>query len=224
MKKVILFLTIGFFWYSLGWAQQNDSKKEAIFEVQKVDSTAIVNQFGMNLTPLLVQLIPLNRGTTRTGPYGFSYNRVNAKNKFFRLGLGVLINDEDLNNSHLNLRIGGGKIRKISEKWHLTTGWDFVIFGGSFNVPSSNEDDDGGIGFGPFMGLQYYLTKDISLSTESFLFMGTTVNTPVTFRVIPPVSLFVNINFVATPKKRFRNRNRSIQNMEEDSKPFIERN
>ncbi len=232
MKKGILFLMMGFFWYSLSWAQSSNKETEPIFDIHKTDSTMAVNQFGMNISPLLIQVLPFNRSSGRTGPYGFSYSRINAKNKFFRLGIGVFINDNDLDNSHLNLRIGGGKIRQISEKLHFTTGWDFIAFGGSFNVPNSSlDDDDGGVGFGPFMGIQYYLTSHLSFSTESFLYIGTSSNAGFTLRVIPPIAVFVQIDFVAPPKKkRFRRdkRNRKTRNKLKKkeinpSKPFIEK-
>ena len=229
MKKITLFLVLCFFCCSLSWAQKN-KKQEPIFEIHKTDSTRFINQFGMNISPLLIQIMPLNRGSVRTGPYGFSYTRINHKNKVFRMGLGVFINDFDTDNSHLNLRIGGGKIRKVGERWHLMTGWDFNIFGGSFNIPRSGDnDDDGGIGFGPYMGLQYYLTQNVCFSTESFLFMGTTSNTPVTFRVIPPIAIFVHINFVGTRrqnlgKRNFKTQQKRVRKKEKksESKSFIE--
>lgn len=209
IKKHILLLVITCCWYSLSLAQNTAQKKQVspIFHQLVEDSTSVIHQYGMNISPLLIQVLPLNRGSNRTGPYGFSYTRINRKNKIFRLGLGIFVDEFDEDNSHINLRIGGGKLRKISEKWHLMTGWDLMIFAGSFNTPSTENSDDGGIGFGPYMGIQYYLTSNISLSTESRLFMGTSVNSGVTFRVIPPISVFVNVNF----KGRSRNRNQTTK-------------
>ncbi|MGB0932075.1 MAG: hypothetical protein ACPGVB_14930 [Chitinophagales bacterium] len=217
MKKVVIFLLIGlgFFGASSAWAQQSNPKTEAVFEVLRQDSSLIINQFGMNLSPLLLQLIPLNRGTRLTGPYGFSYNRVNTKNRMFRLGLGVFIDDDFFGESHLNLRIGFGKLRKISKKWHLTTGWDFIAFAGSLNIPNENNNfEDAGIGFGPVMGLQFYPTPNISLGTESFLFIGTTDSSPVALRVIPPLAVFIHINFTSISPKSIREARRTERNQQ----------
>ncbi len=203
MKRCILLLVIACCSYSLSLAQNTNQKKQIkpVFNELDEGSVRVINQYGMNISPLLIQILPLNRGSSRTGPYGFSFTRINRKNKIFRMGLGIFVDEFDEDNSHINLRIGGGKLRAINEKWHLMTGWDLMIFAGSFNTPSSENADDGGIGFGPFMSIQYYLSSNISLSTESRLFMGTSVNSGVTFRVIPPISVLLNVNFTG------RNRN-----------------
>lgn len=213
-------LVMGLFGFLQGaWAQTPTQKNAGpIFEALQNDSSLVMNQYGMNLSPLLLQLIPLNRGSRLTGPYGFSYSSINQKNKVFRLGLGAFI-DEDFDNSHINLRIGFGKLRKLSERLHLTTGWDFIVFAGSLNIPNENENfEDAGIGIGPMMGLQYYLLPNISLGTESFFFMGTTDSSPVAFRVIPPLAVFVHVNFTRTSAKsiRLQRKNQLIKNREEN--------
>jgi len=228
MNRIILFLVIGFFSYSLSWAQIVKKKNaEPIFAAHLEDSTMVVKQFGMNISPLLVQLIPLNRGTIRTGPYGFNYARINHKNKIFRLGLGAWIDDFD-NDSHLNLRIGFGKLRKISKKWHLMTGWDLMAFGGNLNLPASDNLDDAGIGIAPFMGVQYYLIPNVCVGTEGSFFMGITANTPVAFRVLSPVGVFVHVNFAGEASQQSKRRARLKEERlkrkygyDYSSKPFI---
>ncbi|MFK7908449.1 MAG: hypothetical protein AB8B69_25180 [Chitinophagales bacterium] len=228
MNRIILFLVIGFFSYSLSWAQIVKKKNaEPIFAVHLEDSTMMVKQFGMNISPLLVQLIPLNRGTIRTGPYGFNYASINHKNKVFRLGLGAWIDDFE-NDSHLNLRIGIGKLRKISEKWHLMTGWDLMAFGGNLNLPESGTLDDGGIGIAPFMGIQYYVIPNVCVGTEGAFFMGITANTPLSFRALPPVGVFVHVNFAGEANEQSKRRAKLKEERlkrryghDYNSKPFI---
>lgn len=232
MNRIVLFLVIGFFSYSLSWAQIIQKKEgEPIFDIHLEDSTKVVRQFGMNMSPLLVQLIPLNRGTVRTGPYGFNYARINYRNRVFRLGLGAWIDDFS-DDSNLNLRIGFGKLRKISEKFHLMTGWDFMAFGGNLNLPASNDLDEAGLGIAPFMGVQYYLLPNVCIGTEGSFFMGITSNTPISFRALPPVGVFVHVNFAGSSKQQFKRQTR-LRNQDErlkrrygdgyDSKPYIKK-
>ncbi len=156
-------------------------------------------QFSMNITPLLVQLIPLNRSSIRTGPYNFFYKKIGKRGRGFRAAIGMNINDEIEDDSHLNIKIGWERMRKVNSKWRYSRGVDLVVFGGSFNTPSiNNNSDDFGIGIGFSLGFEYLFSEYISLSTEATWVTGASGNSGFFTQVIPPVSVYFNVSL---PKK-----------------------
>lgn len=157
-----------------------------------------LTQFGMNVTPLLMQLLPLNRGTNRTGPIDLLFKRINNQTLWaFRLAAGVNIDVEDEINSHVNLRLGFEKRIDVGKNMYMQTGMDVVGFAGSFNTPAEQISDNTqvGIGIAPILGFEYNITQNISLSTETALFIGTATEAPFYVHVISPTSVFLNVRF-----------------------------
>lgn len=168
--------------------------------------------FCMNITPLLNSLIPFQTPTTRVGPYNFVYKRY-LNNTAFRMGLGLRLvptpgfNDPNRALNHFNARIGFEKRRQLYKNLYYTGGLDAVGFVNSFNLPGTLAQtpnpfgfvsDDGGVGLGATMGLEYFLLPQLSISTEAMFFVGFRTNTGIGLEMIPPVSIFVNAHL---PKK-----------------------
>lgn len=154
---------------------------------------------GLNTTPLLVQLIPFNRSNPMVvGPYFISTRSYSKKNKAFRFGFGWDLQFSDfgdgLEQNHFNLRLGYDKRRDLSRRWSYTTGMDFVISGGDFNIPGDKQADSGFLGLGGHWGVDYFINQNISLSTELMLLVGLeTNNGDLNLRFIPPVAINLNL-------------------------------
>lgn len=156
-------------------------------------------QLSMNMTPLLVQLLPLNRSGVRTGPYNFIFKRIGRKGRGLKMAMGMNINLDNEDENHLNIQIGGERVKKVNDKWRYSRGISLIAYVGSFNTPSiSNDNSDVGVGAGFTMGIEYLFSEHISLSTEGMWAIGTNSNDGFFTQVIPPISIFFNVNL---PKK-----------------------
>ncbi len=166
---------------------------------------------GMNMTPLLVQLIPFNRSNPKfTGPFYISARKYTKGDKAYRFGFGLDIDpngDEEAIEAFLNLRFGWQKQKVISGRWSYYGGLDAMLIGGDLNLPEDKPEETGALGFAPIWGFEYALTEHVRLSTELALFLGIGFGdfggVP-KFEFIPPVSIF--LNFKLPPKKKKRKR------------------
>ena len=173
--------------------------------VEKVKPPKSV-EYGLNMTALILEFVPLiNRTTGRTGPYSFSYKKFRGE-KGFRMGLGAHIDpnepfniSEPLNN--INLRIGYERRKDISKHWRYSRGMDLAAFAGNLNSPIGNigsstnsGNDEGGIGLGFTLGVEYLILPNLSISTEGMLFAGIASSGPI-LNFVPPVSIFLNAKF-----------------------------
>lgn len=164
---------------------------------------------GINMTPLLVQLIPFNRSNPKfTGPFYFSTRKYTKGDRAYRFGLGLDIDpngDEDAIEAFLNLRFGWQKQKVISGRWSYYGGLDLMLIGGDLNIPEDKAEETGALGFAPIWGFEYALTEHVRLSTELALFLGIGFGDfggAPKFEFIPPVSIF--LNFKLPPKKKKR--------------------
>jgi len=162
---------------------------------------------GLNMTPLLVQLIPFNRSNPNlTGPYSLNYRSFRG-NSAFRFGLGAFV-DEDFfdtgqTNPHFNMRLGWERRKSFYQRWAYSFGLDFFASVGGFNIQSNgNLDDEGTVGMGFVWGTEYFINPKVSLSVESQFLMGFLNSDGATLIFIPPVALY--LNFVVPKRKRFR--------------------
>ena len=150
---------------------------------------------GINMTPLLVQLIPFNRSDPKvTGPYYVTYRRYKG-DKAFRLAFGADLSDADEDGvlSHINFRIGWEKRKSIHRRWAYTRGWDFFAAFGDLNIPGDKDTDSARLAFGPTWGVEYNFNQLVGLSVESSLLLGIDAGTgtPV-IEFIPPIALYLN--------------------------------
>jgi len=151
-------------------------------------------EVGLNVSPLLSQVVPFNNSSRRTGPYSFLF-RSGRNNKYFNFELGVQIFEFDNNTdrNHFNLAIGVLRKNPFGGKFMFFNSYNFVLSAGSFNEPNDPTDGDGvslGFSYGP--GIEYHINDYFYVATESHLFMGV-FEDGFRIHVIPPVSFFLII-------------------------------
>ncbi len=146
---------------------------------------------GLNMTPLLTQLVPFNRSDPRNaGPFllRFKWNNT-ARTTAFRMSMGFNLTLDAFDNEtpQLNFAIGFEKRRSISQRWSYTRGLDLVFLAGDSGIPGNESEEFGGIGLGPVFGIEYAIAPRITLGTEGMLAIGLPL-----LIVIPPVGVFLN--------------------------------
>lgn len=170
----------------------------------QTDTLTKYKMIGMNMTPLISQVIPFKTPSTRVGPYNFIYKSYYKQNTAFRMGLGMNLMDVVNGRTfiHVNTRIGVEKQKKLYKNWYVNGGLDAIGFAGGFNIPGDvantgginfGSNPDVGLGLGMTMGVEYFFNPRISLSTESMLFLGLRSTTALGFDIVPPIGLFLNV-------------------------------
>ena len=158
-------------------------------------------EFGLNMTGLVSNFIPFNSTKLGIQRYAFAYKYTRIKKKSgklatLRLGLGVDNIFDENNSFNFNFRIGMEKKRKLSEKWTFISGNDFILFVEPVNVNAKDfffEDAPKiGVGYAHPFGIEFHINNRVSLYTETSLQI-TAGFPPVTLRVVPPASIFLNV-------------------------------
>ncbi len=202
MKKNILLL--GALMMVLVGFSQDDSIVELTNE-SKYELPERYKMIGLNMTPLLTQLIPFNRSNpTVAGPYMMTY-RSYRDNNAFRFGLGANLSDESFNNSTatFNMRMGWEKKKSFYESWSYSFGLDFFISGGGFNLSNASNSESGVFGTGVVWGIEYFVNPKVSLNVETAFYLGAGGDDGPTILFIPPVGL--TLNFLVPKRARKRN-------------------
>lgn len=195
------FLPIAFLLFAQNvFGQIKDSTIEAAF----YEKTGRERIFQMNMSPLITQLVPFNRSNPLvTGPYMVRFKKY-KNNKAFRFGLGANLHilTEDNSERILNLAMGWERRKRVSGRVAMTAGVDGFLSVGGFNIQGSNSsgndgllesDFEGGIGIGPTWGLEYALTRNISISTETALHIP--IASTLGLFLVPPTAIYVNYRF-----------------------------
>lgn len=185
-----------------GWAQTGDSTlTQPEKKPWRTKKPRRIKEWGVNVSPLLVQFAPFKRTEARTGPYNITYKALRQDGtRAFRMALGLFIDPEDETRNHVNFRIGRERRRPIGEKVRFIHGIDAVFFAGHMNIPNESDPADffetpTGVGLGIPLGFEYDINPMISLSTESFLYIGTHSINGVGVQIVPPVALFLAVRF-----------------------------
>jgi hypothetical protein len=175
-----------------------------LFATDTITQETVLNrEISINASPLLVQIMPFNRQLpTVTGPYNVSFKRYFTTTRALRLSMGATLNptnsfagNAEAFLNHFNARVGITKDKVLSEHWYYGSSLNFFATSGDFNVPGNkSEENEIGFGIGPAWEIGYYFTENMSLSTETFLFIGIK-STGFAFQFIPPIALNLNIKF-----------------------------
>jgi len=158
MKKLILFF--GVMLIGLGGIAQDDSSIK-LPNKPKYELPESYKMIGLNMTPLLTQLIPFNRSNpTVAGPYMMTYRSYRGNNAF-RFGLGSNLSIETANNrtASFNMRMGWEKKKSFYENWSYSFGLDFFVSGGGFNIANTANSESGAFGTGIVWGIEYFLFR-----------------------------------------------------------------
>lgn len=199
MKKILtlVFVITCFSFSAFG---QDDDRIKPKYELPKRHKMV-----GLNMTPLLVQMIPFNRSNPSiTGPYMLNYRSFRG-NSAFRFGLGAFITPQSVDggqgNPHMNLRLGWERRKSFYQRWAYSFGMDFFLSSGNFNLVGSTSDfEEGAAGMGFTWGTEYFINPRVSLSLESQFLIGFNFGDVPTLLFIPPVALY--LNFVVPKRKK----------------------
>lgn len=180
MKRSILFLYLCFSLVTSISAQDT-------LEVDKPKLKYHHSEIGLNATALVRNLISLGNQNVDTGPYTFSYKYISRNSDIkaiaFRLNMGVNLRNQlteefftDFRNrqTYAAISIGSEGQRRLGKNWVFYSGVDFAfvldkseIFGGRDLDELQFSRQAIILGLGPIIGIQVFLNKHISLSTES---------------------------------------------------------
>ncbi|MBK9256520.1 MAG: hypothetical protein IPM42_13615 [Saprospiraceae bacterium] len=145
-------------------------------------------EIGLNMTPLISQLVPFNLGSVNAGIIGLNYRKYYNK-RAFRLNFGANISESALeeDDPFFYFSIGTEKRTALTKSWHYTSGWDLYI-------SADGEDAEGEIGITKLYGIEYHFNKRVFLSTEGRLRLGLPLEgeSP-TIKFEIPAAIFFNI-------------------------------
>ncbi len=154
-------------------------------------------EVGLNVTGLIGQIVPFNRGGGKIGPYGLSLHAISPKGRGIRFSIGAALADgnDSRNNTRINLLIGKEKRKPMSEKFTLRKGTFLYYTGGDFNSPILSSDinnDTAGLAIG--RGIAYHPFEHVSISAEALLYIGI-VSEAGQIVLLPPLGVNLNVKF-----------------------------
>lgn len=144
-------------------------------------------EIGLNVTPLISQLIPFNLGSNEAGLIGLSYRKY-YDTKALRINFGANITDNEINNGSpfFYLSVGTEKRYTLGKKWYYTSGWDLLLY-------TENDDDGAVFAMAKTYGIDYHFTERFFLSTQAQWLIGLQVESGLVIRMIPPAAIFFNV-------------------------------
>ena len=159
--------------------------------------------FQMNMSPLVTQIAPFNRSNPLvTGPYMVNFKKYN-NNSALRFGLGANLRflSEEPKDQVFNMHIGWERRKRIGGRVAMNAGVDGFLSIGGFNFDGSQTSGndsvfdtfEGGIGVGPVWGIEYAVTHNISLATETAFHIP--IASTLGFFLVPPTAIYVNYRF-----------------------------
>ncbi len=156
---------------------------------------------GLNMTPLVTQLIPFNRSNPReAGPFLLRFKHYGPRMKSaFRFSMGLHLTPgefDDFEDPQISLALGWEKRRSISPHWSYTRGFDFMFLGGDLNIPGNSNSDNATFAVGPLFGIEYFFDKRMSIGCEAVLALGFSPSAEtIVIDILPPVGIFLNHYF-----------------------------
>jgi len=149
------------------------------------------NEVGINATSFIKNFLSLNASDVDEGNYMLTYKRHNG-NKALRLGLGGRFSQvtEDIEgggklttkDNLAAIRIGYELKKRVSNKWNIYYGIDAIAdytqsvsktssFLNTGEIESVNlSSEQIAFGGGPVLGIQFFISKNITLATEGSLY------------------------------------------------------
>lgn len=145
------------------------------------------HELGFNTTLLIKQVLSFNPSNIPFSPYMVTYKYTLGKQTNLRAGAGITVQktsstENDINKRHskfysMDYRLGAEIQKMLTQRWKAYYGIDVVYMYNEtftefqFNTFSSQTK---GYGIGPVAGIQCYLTKRLSLFTETTLYFTNT--------------------------------------------------
>ena len=150
-------------------------------------------EISLNMMSLVSRIAPFGNGIPLAGPTTLYLKKYNGR-RAFRFGLSLQASP-DAKLSNTIIRIGVEKRKPLNNHWAFTRATDFMWAFGSFDTPGFGREDGVqaiGVGFG--YGIEYIINQNISISTESTVFLGLgSGDSVLNFKIIPPIALYMNV-------------------------------
>ena len=152
------------------------------------------SEFGLNITGMVAQFIPLNNSTLKDFSL-FDYQYKLLRNgKGARFGLAVEIREFGFGSNRFNFRMGYEHRNVIkSSRFMISGGIDLVLLlDKRFEITFTPEDVPRFLGIGGdlTLGFEYMVFPNVSLGIESLLIVTTSFE-ELAVRIVPPLSLNV---------------------------------
>ncbi|MBX2895417.1 MAG: hypothetical protein KF763_08235 [Cyclobacteriaceae bacterium] len=160
-----------------------------------VTSKDKIKYFGLEVNPLLRQIINLSPNSTPTNnPFGMQFASNSTKNgRGFSAGLAysrTKFNDDNSGvpretiNRDIALRFGYERKHQLGKRWLVLHGYDFVVGGAKARTEASDQFSGNIItettsnfwGVGPRAGILFLISDRVSLSTESTYYLRYTTD------------------------------------------------
>ena len=157
------------------------------------EKTVRYREISLNMMSLVSRIAPFGNGIPLAGPTTLYLKKYNGK-RAFRFGLSLQASP-DAQLSNTIIRIGVEKRKLLNNHWAFTRATDFMWAFGSFDTPGfGREDGVQAIGAGFGYGIEYIINQNISISTESTVFLGLgSGDSVLNFKIIPPIALYMNV-------------------------------
>lgn len=160
-------------------------------ELRERSDWSYTSEIGLNVTPLISQLVPFNLGGINSGLIGLKYRKY-FDTRAFKVNFGANLGNDDFNSEVENLLyigLGFEKRHVLDKKWFYTSGWELYLSGFS-----NAQTDDFHFGVAKNYGIEYSLNKQLYLSTEGALRLGIdTDNEGPRILFDLPVAIFLNV-------------------------------
>jgi hypothetical protein len=163
----------------------------SLFAKEIEPESKYVKYIGFNVNPLLSQLIPMNNINPNIN--SFAVNSRSFKGVHgFKSNFGVFFDESFNNEQFVSLSFGYENRRKLTNRIYFLKGVNLNIL-----ISESFSDFSSLVGPGLSWGIEYKITKHISLSTYANLRL--LVGEPnILFQLEPPLS--IGINFLISEK------------------------
>jgi hypothetical protein len=165
---------------------------DSIYGEEKIVKAQFIS---MNMTPLLVQLIPFNNTNPLvSGLYNVTYKAYKGDKGFiFSLGATMFGASTPQQNRFLNLRLGWEKRKVRHKNWFYTKGTSILFSSGHLNIVGNSRGTESSLGAGPHWSFGYDLNPLISIGSEMMLFIGAGDN-GLSISFLPPTAINVTFN------------------------------
>jgi hypothetical protein len=160
------------------------------------EEKAVKEQFlSLNMTPLLVQLIPFN--TTNplvSGTYNATYKRYKRDKGFiFSIGATTFGASQQQQNPFLNFRLGWERRKLSYQHWFYAKGMSILFSAGHLNMVGNSRGTNPNLGVGPHWSFGYELSPFISIGSEMMLFFGLG-DSGLNISFLPPTACNITFN------------------------------
>jgi hypothetical protein len=161
---------------------------DSIYGVGKAQRERFIS---VNMTPLLVQLIPFNSTNPLiSGTYNATYKSYKRDKGFiFSIGATTFGASQQQQNTFFNLRIGWENRKVNYQHWYYAKGMSFLLSVGHLNIIGNNKSEFPDLGLGPHWSFGYEINPFVSIGSEMMLLISIR-----NLMFLPPTAINITFN------------------------------